>query len=1630
MLPYFCRFRPRHHYPIPIHHLGPTLRRSSTAAAPPRIFAAMSSDDPSPAPATSTAAATSAGRQRIASIARHVLPSHPITTPAHRSDPDSPSRPRPDHAASDALGTLNLGPNVSIPVFEPRAPLRLPSQRLLLDLDDPLVIEHLEFLGKKWQLRQDVFLLSPPGPYARRLCLTFAALLQLPYEYISFHRDVGEAEMLQARSLTSDGSLEFIDGPVVRAMKNGHLLILEGVEKAERGVTPIINNILENREQNLADGRHLIPADRIEAARSQEARTNAGAEALPGASRFIPVHPNFRVVAIGVPTPPYKGHPLDPPFRSRFQARWVEGSVDRTVPLPPTPLAEELCRRWSSLAALLRYHTTLAQGNDVVPPTLRLPNLPYTAAPLLQDLAIAFPPTRSLPPLEDAAPEPEQSDIGVFAPQLQPQPEAAEAPVAASTLSALSAAYPQLCTLDVDKQKTLRTLLAQLHLERGLGLGVGDGDDESCGLSESGAGYMGYTVAAIERTDATRARVTFTCGGGAPPVSLEVPCGPLPLAPVPRVGATVGRDVVVTPRVMSIFSRLVQLHAIGRDICMVPGSLEAAALETASTASTAVAAAAAHKPSSSTTTCIALMASALGYAYESVWLWKDLGGSELLMRRSTAPDGSTGWEPAPLVRGAMQGKLVHLAGVDVLGPTLGSISRLLQDRESELWNGRRLRLDASSPGEGEGAGASTKGDDDSAELVSIPDTFRVVATATKATGWLSEEASTLFASCITAPMDEAEEREIVVRRTGVAPDSSELKRLFEFVRRYRQLSSDPTLGLAKSRRLGTRQVIRMASRIAMQRDPDDADCDLHGLIWRSLLVDFLPSTVRDVIRSLLQECKIHAPGSEGAFRFVPKLWLGDPEVHEKTLEFSVSDGSDRRYPRRVVPRFDVARLDPDGGTTLIPHLGGSFYNNAQQSALLCSFAEDLELLGEHLLLMGSQGTGKNKLIDRTLELLDRPREYIQMNRDSTVGGLLQQVALEAGQIRYYDSPLVRAVRLGRVLVVDEADKCSTAVSAVFKSLAERGELSLPDGRRIRPAGSQGDEGDVVVHPSFRLVLLSNRPGWPFFGNNFIEVIGEGFSCYAVSNPDVESEVRLLHAAAPSVDVTLLRKLDEAFHDLRDGFEAGLINHPYSLRELLHLVAHMHQFPDESLSDVLLNTLTFDLHRPEALRWVVDALRKRGLPIDDLDLEALRNRAVPAKPLKITFEGKEAFDPKKAGRSTELDRPKEGKEDPDNKPHVGGNTWRGGVGGRDTAGLGGRGGYERLYKGHKIHQISDRLKRDVPDHIKKEARALARAALEKQLRENGLAPHEAVNMHEMRQKVAPYVQHLSNVLNDLKANEEERTWISRQQEGELDERRLSEGLMGERAIFKRRSERPPEIGAPMLKPKRIRLVLDASASMYHMQFDGRLQRELEVCLMVMQAFSRADPTRFALDIVAHSGDTPVIPLVPLGKLPRTEGEQYRILRAIVSHTQYCDSGDYTLKCLEQSIRDVKRRLPASWLDGTLSHDADGIDAEDYEPTDAVLESRAAQEGGEEATADDYFVIALSDANLARYGINHQTLGKVMRVDEKVKCAVIFIDKGQEAVYTAKQMPGKAYVAREMSDVPRILSTILEAGLGAP
>ena len=190
-----------------------------------------------------------------------------------------------------------------------------------------------------------------------------------------------------------------------------------------------------------------------------------------------------------------------------------------------------------------------------------------------------------------------------------------------------------------------------------------------------------------------------------------------------------------------------------------------------------------------------------------------------------------------------------------------------------------------------------------------------------------------------------------------------------------------------------------------------------------------------------------------------------------------------RIGRVQLPRHAPSRPE------LVPQI--SFTDNPMHLAILEEMAVDLAAGERALLLIGNQGTGKNKLADRLLQLLGREREYMQLHRDSTVQSLTVEPTLIGGEIVWRDSPLVQAVRHGRVLVVDEADKAPLEVVAILKSLLADGEMLLSDGRSITacaaPPGKAGAAEDIQIHDNFRVIALANRPGFPFLGNDFFQV---------------------------------------------------------------------------------------------------------------------------------------------------------------------------------------------------------------------------------------------------------------------------------------------------------------------------------------------------------------------------------------------------------------------------------------------------------------------------------------------------------------------------------------------------------------
>ncbi|KAI9354986.1 AAA domain-containing protein [Pilaira anomala] len=954
------------------------------------------------------------------------------------------------------------------------------------------ILRHLRWIMQKDKLGQDIFLLGPPGPLRRNLIMKYAEMTQREIEYVALSKDVTDADLKQRRELNNSTSF-YVDQAAVRAAIHGRILVLDGIEKAERNVLPILNNLLENREMALEDGRFLTTKD-------VSNTSNV---------KFEKVSPRFLVFALGLPVPPYVGYPLDPPLRSRFQSRDIKApefksQVDQMLKLiQHKDISRELIERLISISLVLGVQPESNTREIEVP---EFPMTIESLAPLLNLL-----------------------------PQIHPR-----------FLVDILYPYPLLPTCDLEQLSVIesafrrfgvRSAIAEAHME----------------LRQTASGYSIATIDPVERESvsvdgnhATRKAIAVFSSTHQAPIGLSIHCGPSPFSPA--------EYFVETPYHREIFSAMVLLHAGGKDICLI-GTYKGVGKSA----------------------LVRHFARNLGYTIDYIPLYRDMSSRDLLQRRSTTAKGDTIWENSLLVEAALHGHLAVLDGIEALSfGTLNTLQRLCCDRETQLPDGTRL---ISGHRYTKLLRKQTVQELERKRLFPIHPSFRIMALAragtsgqtdTKAGSWLTAEILSMFHFLVVDSLPSHEEQEVL---TALSPgvDETKLRQLLTFARRLRR-DKDETIRMLSSA-LSTRQLIRICRRLAYFENES-----LYVAVHKAALSRFMPSVAREALHALMVANGIYPPKED---------------LHPEELVIEVLPS--REAPEEIRIGNVSEPVFKGGDPMLIPNV--VFHENPAHTEILREMLKDYQL-GDHLLLIGNQGVGKNKLADYFLQLLQLPREYIQLHRDSTVQSLTTTPAIADGVLLYEDSALVKAVRDGTILVVDEADKAPTYVTAVLKSLVEDGQMVLGDGRRIISKESDIQEGQnyIMVHPNFRMLVLANRPGYPFLGNDFYREIGDVFSCHAVDNPDMNSEMFLLRKYGPEVSEDLLVKLSSAFTDLRKLTDEGLISYPYSTRELVNIVLHLQKYPEEGISKILQNVFDFDQYDQASKELVIEVFEKHGIPV--------------------------------------------------------------------------------------------------------------------------------------------------------------------------------------------------------------------------------------------------------------------------------------------------------------------------------------------------------------------------------------------------------------------------------------------------
>lgn len=233
-------------------------------------------------------------------------------------------------------GSVSIG-DVSIQLKKPVSPELVPVKYNVGGELPQYVLKNLRWIMQKDKLGQDIFLIGAPGPLRRVLAMQYLELTKREVEYIALSRDTTEADLKQRREISS-GSAYYVDQCAVRAATKGRVLMIEGIEKAERNVLPVLNNLLENREMQLEDGRFLMAAERYDSLLKEHSEEELRAWKL------VRVSEDFRVIALGLPVPRYHGNPLDPPLRSRFQARDIHLLPQVEILLRSCKILQDLVR--------------------------------------------------------------------------------------------------------------------------------------------------------------------------------------------------------------------------------------------------------------------------------------------------------------------------------------------------------------------------------------------------------------------------------------------------------------------------------------------------------------------------------------------------------------------------------------------------------------------------------------------------------------------------------------------------------------------------------------------------------------------------------------------------------------------------------------------------------------------------------------------------------------------------------------------------------------------------------------------------------------------------------------------------------------------------------------------------------------------------------------------------------------------------------------------------------------------------------------------------------------------------------------------------------------------------------------
>ena len=208
-------------------------------------------------------------------------------------------------------------------------------------------------------------------------------------------------------------------------------------------------------------------------------------------------------------------------------------------------------------------------------------------------------------------------------------------------------------------------------------------------------------------------------------------------------------------------------------------------------------------------------------------------------------------------------------------------------------------------------------------------------------------------------------------------------------------------------------------------------------------------------------------------------------------------------------------------------------------------------------ISGLSGNGKTFMVEQACSRAKRPMVRVQMSRETDEDDLIGGFRLINGETKFMKGPVLRAMELGAVLLIDEADRADPGKVMCLQGVLEGKPYY------VKKTGE-------VVHPAtgFNIIVTANTKGKGSDDGRYIaatildDAWLERFPITIEQNYPSESiEKRILRGY--NLEEQFIEHLVAWANVIRKTFEEGAIDEVISTRRLVHIAKTFSIFNDRS-----------------------------------------------------------------------------------------------------------------------------------------------------------------------------------------------------------------------------------------------------------------------------------------------------------------------------------------------------------------------------------------------------------------------------------------------------------------------------------